>query len=392
MQIIHYKYKELLLRNELILIFFFFTLSYALIVGYMTPYLYEIFNLSASAVGFISLGKSISFFIASYLLSPFLLKYHEKKVLYISIISLILILVLTPSINQLTYFIVFVILIMIFTSFRTISFNILYRDSLNEDSLVSKQGILFSFFNTAFFISIFLGSAVISTFDVSSIFYLSAIFLGIGFILLLNVEFKEITREEENQTSLKDSFKHTKTFFKNEFHRNLYFVSSGIHLYWASTSFFIILILQEGFSSSQVGLIFSLCYISLILNEYHASKLTQKYSFKTLFLIGYSITILSLFLAFLSPSLYFQIGFFILASLGYSFIEPTREILFFKKTSSVNEEKFYPIQASCNFFGLILGFLLFSIFFLIPAIQDYFLLLVSGILSLFVYFIFKIKD
>ena len=151
MHILHHKYKELLIRNELILIFFFFTLSYALVVGYLSPYLYETFNLSPSEVGFISLIKSISFFIASYLISPFLIRYSEKKVLLISIISLILILLVVPSLNLLILFTVSLILIMIFTSLRTITFNILYRDSLTEDSLVSKQGILFSFFNVAFF-------------------------------------------------------------------------------------------------------------------------------------------------------------------------------------------------------------------------------------------------
>ncbi|MCH8519152.1 MAG: MFS transporter [Nanoarchaeota archaeon] len=390
MYVHHYKYRELLLKNELLIIFFLFTLSYSIVVGTMAIYLYEKFMAGSSLVGLVNILISLSLFIGSYLASPILLKFHEKKLLYFSIISLIILTIIIPLINSISVFIIFIILGMTFVSFRTVSFNILYRDSLDQDSLTSKEGILFSFFNVGFFLSIFLASAIISTYPIEYIYYLSAFFLSIGLLLLFNIDIKD-NRDENEPLNFKNVISNLKLFLKIDFYRNLYFTSSGIHFYWAFKSYFALMMFKEGYSASEIGFVISLCFIPLILNDYYASKLSDKIKFRNLFLIGYSITIISLGLAFFFESYTIKIILVIIASLGYSFIEPTREILFFKKTSLKDEEKYYPIQSSCNFLGLIIGNLIFALFFLTSIPENYLFLVASISLSVLLIFVIKIK-
>lgn len=387
-----HRLRNLLISNELLIVFFFFTISFALTTGYRAAFLFETFGLTKSVIGAIALFQCIIILATSVIIPPVLERLHAKKLLNYGLILGIIFYFLIPFVETLFIYLFLLFFVAVSFMLRTLSFNIIYRDTTSSKTLNKKEGILFSFFNLTWFISPIIGLYFVDNFGVESIFFVASFTLLISFILYKSLDIKEVHTNKIKRFEKSEIKTHFLNYFKNPFYRNLYLTSSGIHIYWAYLTFFIVIMLENGYSASSAGLFFSATFLTLILNEYHATKLTDKYKFRTLFLLGYFISIFCLLVAFFVEFFFIKIIFVALSALGYSFIEPTREVLFFKKTPIKDEEKYYPIQVSCNYPGLIFGFLFFSLLFLTPIHPNYSLLILVLLLSIFLFFAAKIKD
>jgi len=123
-------------------------------------------------------------------------------------------------------------------------------------------------------------------------------------------------------------------------------VSFGMYFWWSTSSIYIPIALKNlGFTPDIIGLVLSLNIIPLILLEFHSSDGAQKYGSRTYLVMGFSILSLCLML-FTVASVPMLIKLMIMINVGSAFIEPIKEIYFFKVAPPKEVERFYGIYSA----------------------------------------------
>ena len=138
-------------------------------------------------------------------------------------------------------------------------------------------------------------------------------------------------------------------------------VSFGMYFWWSTSSIYIPLALKNlGFAPDIIGLIFALNVIPLILLEFHSSDGAQKYGVRTFLVMGFTILSACLIL-FSLVSVPMLIKLIIIINIGSAFIEPIKEIFFFKVAPPGDVDRFYGIYSASYPMAYILAPLLGSL-------------------------------
>lgn len=175
--------------------------------------------------------------------------------------------------------------------------------------------------------------------------------------------------------------------------KELFIIGLSNKYWWSFVYvFFPIIILENGFSASLVGIFLSLVILPLVITEYPITKHIHKLKFKQVFVSAHIIMIISLLGALLFENMYIKIAFLIFGCFGPALLEPIKDIYFFKNTTKSQESKFYSIYYSSNNFGGLIGKLALTGLFFITTINLYAYILVIALIFTGLYYSLKVES
>lgn len=266
----------------------------------------------------------------------------------------------------------------IFISLFFIVLSIFVRDFATEEELALAEGRFYLFSNIGWVIGPLVGGYAAKTYGPESAFIFTAICYAFLLVLFLQqhiiAKHPAINKKNENNAMPTPSIpipkpiKNTGSLMENikDYIRNrdllvASLVSFGMYFWWSTSSIYIPLALKNlGFAPDIIGLIFALNVVPLILLEFHSSDGAQKYGVRTFLVMGFTILSACLIL-FAFVSIPMLIKLIIVINIGSAFIEPIKEIFFFKVAPPGDVDRFYGIYSASYPMAYILAPLLGSL-------------------------------
>ena len=224
---------------------------------------------------------------------------------------------------------------------------IFVRDFATEKQVALAEGRFYLFTNIGWVIGPITGGLLAKSYGTEAAF----IFASFCYLLLIALFFQQhlvaknplIHHRKELPTVTGSFWKNLRDFMRQPELRRAFLVSFGMYFWWSISGIYMPLALTNlGFSQDIVGLVFSLSVIPLILLEFHATDGARKFGVRRYILIGFAIlSVMLLLFTRASPSLLLKL--MILINIGAAFIEPNKEVFFFKVVKQEDEERFYGI-------------------------------------------------
>ena len=335
-------------------------------------------------VGFVSAFFAIVSFFSFFAIIPAVEKSNKARLFSWAIFTFGFIYLLFAITRNAFLFIFLGLVATIVQSFQATSFGIIVKDKSEKSKLSRNEGLVYTFFNIAFFIGPLIAGFIASKFSVNFVFVFSAFFLFLSFSLfkIFKVNDSHITKKIDGKI-----FKNFIAFFKSKNRIYAYFISGGVNLWWVLIYLFMPLIMiRKGLDEIWIGYFLFAVVVPLILFEYAFSKSAGKSGFKRLFFAGYGIAGVCAFIAFFLGDIYFIMGIMVFASIGIAMIEPTSEAYFFDILKKGEDNRFYgPYNTTIdvnNFIGKILSsvlliFLPFNYIFILFAFMMFFMSFLS---------------
>lgn len=225
---------------------------------------------------------------------------------------------------------------------------IFVRDFAEEEELALAEGRYYLFSNIGWVIGPLTGGILAKEYGNESAF----IFTSICYLFLLGIFLHQhlIAKHPHITTKLEPSVPRTKSILENirEYASSpnlvkAFIISFGMYFWWSISCIYIPLQLKNlGFTSDVIGLIFALNVIPLILLEFHSSDGAAKYGVRKFFTMGFGILSLSLIM-FTLVSVPLLVKLMVIINVGAAFIEPIKEIFFFRVVQKGEEDRLYGI-------------------------------------------------
>ena len=329
--------------------------SFAIFVTVWALYL-KSFNLSNSVIGFIAAALMLVSFIFSFY-SPFILeKFGDYVILKLSVFMIFISFLLIYLFDNLYAFIILSFIYTILYVLKTDSFDILFRDESDSESLNKAEGLMYALFNFGLFVGPFIAGYVMQLFNIRSTFLIAGLLmLGAYFMfysMKAQIPYKEKIKNSESVLHLAKAFvEYKKTILP-------FLIVCGMYIWWSMIYIYIPLyIIDSGFDASIIGFFIGIVLLPLVIMDYFIGVLSQKYGFRKFFITGYFILfLLSLIMFFIHGNLYYVLVLCFIASFMIALIDPLQDSYFFKQiTRSSDEERFYPIFATSEYFGHFIG-------------------------------------
>ena len=230
---------------------------------------------------------------------------------------------------------------------------IFVRDFASEEEMALAEGRFFLFSNIGWVIGPLTGGFIAKTYGPESVFIFTAgcyiVLLGLFLqqhIIAKHPNIKNTTSKISTTTNVGSISENINEYFKNKDLVTASIISFGMYFWWSISGIYIPIALKNlGFAPDVIGLIFALNVIPLILLEFHSSDGARQYGIKTYLVMGFSILSLCLIL-FTLASIPMLIKLMIVINVGSAFIEPIKEIFFFKVVAPRDEERFYGIYSA----------------------------------------------
>lgn len=349
--------------TELAIIYFIIGIGLAALDTVWALY-FNNFGLSESTIGFISAGTVALCLIFSFFSTPIMQKYDKIKIIILSLISNIVCYVLIFIYHNVILFVILSIIISIAYVFRINSYDIIFRDNTETKNLNKQEGLYYSLMNLSWLIGPLIGGFVLLKFNIQSVFLFAAISTTLSLIIFMSLKLKPI--DKKIKTYDINLIKNIKDYFKDKKRIYPYLMSSGIYAWFALIYIYVpLFILNKGVSEYYFGIFFAAVCIPPLISEYVVGKLSEKYGFKSFFILGYLGLFLSCIALFFINNVFVQIGILVFAGFFVACLEPLQDSFFFKMTYKYEEEKYYPVYATATHIGnflskiLIAGILLF---------------------------------
>lgn len=375
--------------NDLIMVRMF--IAFGTAIFWVTPSLFlkshgfsdSIIGLFIALTGIVSLAVSISSTIV-------LEKFNEYKLfLFTNLVPLIFLifLVMYPS---LYLFLVFMIFFSIFNSIRKNSFAIIFKDVTTNKEFTKKESLLYSFLNVGWFVGPFIGGLVIEnygfvyTFGVAAFFY----FVSLLFSSMFNVKLRKKNRKTFD-FNLIDNIHY---YFKRKQLIYSYLITFASSFWYVMIFTYIpLFIIGANLGASWVGIFLSLTQFPLVLVQFRLDWFINRIGSKKILFFSFLYLSFVSFVLFFYSEIYFTIFALVSAAFALGFIEPLREIYFFKNVKAIDEEKTYPIFNTSFSLGSIFGRIALSgVLIFLP--KNFIFLLVSIVMLFMVFLTLKLKN
>lgn len=224
---------------------------------------------------------------------------------------------------------------------------IFVRDFASQQEIELAEGRYFLFNNIGWVIGPITGGVLAKIYANEAAF----IFTGVCYIILLALFFQQhliaknphLHHEKEKPRKEESLMQNLRDYLSNRDLVIAFIITFGMYFWWSTSAIYMpIALTQLGYSQDVVGLVFSLSIIPLILLEFHASDGAKTHGVRNYLVLGYALLSLCLIL-FTLASATMLIKLMILVNIGSAFIEPIKEIYFFKAVRREDEERFYGI-------------------------------------------------
>ncbi len=226
---------------------------------------------------------------------------------------------------------------------------IFVHDYAEEKEIALAEGRFYLFTNIGWIIGPMAGGLLARTYGNEA----ALIFAAVCYLILVAIFFHQNLvaknphlhhkKEEIIPNSEFTFWKNVSDYVKIKELRQAFLISFGLFFWWSISSIYIPLALSNlGYSQAVIGLVISLSVIPLVLLEFHATDGAKKFGIRRYIIWGYVLLSISLLLFTMStPDILIKL--MILVNIGAAFIEPNKELFFFKIVRQEDEERFYGI-------------------------------------------------
>lgn len=375
--------------NELIIIRML--IGFGVAIFWVTPSLFlNSMGFSNSLIGYILAVTTFISLVISLISTISLEKYDEYKLFIFSLFTPFLFLFLLIFFPNISIYILFLIISAIFSTIRNNSFSIVFRDITKNSEYTKKESLMYSLLNVGWFIGPFIGGLLIDNYGFQETFALTIFFYFIALVLslFLKIKLKKKKRVEIDFNLIKN----IKFYLKQKELIKSYFITFSSSVWYVLIFTFVpLFIVENNLGGVWVGIFLSFTQFPLIFIQFKLNWFIKKFGLKKLLIYSYSyLSLVSLVLFFYSE-IYFTIIVLSTTAFALSFIEPLREIYFFKNVNCINEEKTYPIFNTSFSLGSIFGKILLSYVLMILP-NNYVYITISILMALTVLLAFNLKS
>jgi MFS family permease len=315
-------------------------------------------GLSNSDISLIKVVVAFSVIATSLLLPKYLRRLDESRMYPLSLLISGLLLIATSTFSNLVLVTVAFLLMQVLYVVRQSTFSILFRDSFTRFKIYTlAQGMLGSMICTAWFIGPILSGFMMQDLGPKKVLF----FAGLIFIISgLVASYKSVSHATKRSSPKIRLVENIRYFSRLEGMRAAYLIKSGVDAWWTLCLTFVpLLMVESGYSLSEIGIFVGLSQLPLVFGEFMAVKNVNKETFKRVFVWSYLVLAIAMGLSLLVNFSNFVIAIIILCSIPMAFLEPISEIYFYHITRKDEEELAYPIYMTASTFGE--GFLSFLI-------------------------------
>ncbi|MCH8519255.1 MAG: MFS transporter [Nanoarchaeota archaeon] len=343
---------------------------------------------SSSTIGYILAAVIFINIIFNLFISSVLERFNEYKLYLFQIISLCILYLLVFFIENVYFFILVLIAGLILVNLGDNAFGIVFRDLSKEEEFDNNESLLYGISNISWFLGSMLIGFFLDIFEFKYVFLLLSLifFFSLVYSLQIKIKLKRKKRKKIDSNpmlNIKDFFKNNKLF-------NSYLFNFTCYFHYSFLFVFVLLEIEKNFGILYGGLFISAILFPLMFIQINMNYFIKK--IKVIKLLYFSFILLAMLylLAFIvSFNFLFIVVILILTALPIAFIEPLKEVYFFKHTTQIEEEKFYPLFLTGKDIGSLFSKLIISSTLLFIPFK--FISLIIFLLILFV--IFKIhKD
>ncbi len=128
-------------------------------------------------------------------------------------------------------------------------------------------------------------------------------------------------------------------------------LNGGIEPWWAIAYIFVpLMLVSRGYELGFIGLLIFVMILPLVLVEYAAMKRASRFGYNSYFAAGYGTLALVSFAMFFLNDALSLVALFLVAGTAIAFLEPTRELYFFRIVGKREEENLYaPFMTAISF-------------------------------------------
>ncbi|PLX20761.1 hypothetical protein C0584_04940 [Candidatus Parcubacteria bacterium] len=339
--------------NDLVVARMFLAFGYAIFC--VTPALFlKSEGFSDSAIGFIMAGTSVLALVTSLYSTVVMEKINEYTLFLFSTFLPTVFLILLVIFPTFQVFILFLVMSSVFSTIRSNSFSILFKDITKNNEYTKKEGMMYSFLNIGWFIGPFLGGLLIENYSFAHTFALTSMFFSITFLISYSLKLK--LRKKEHKVIDANIIQNIFSYFRNKDLIHAYFIAfSSAFWYVLIFTYLPLFIVDSGLGETWVGIFVALTQLPLIFIQLKLGYFVDKFDMKKILLVAYIYLFLVTLILFFFHEIYFSMILLISTALALGFIEPLREIFFFNNVKRVDEEKTFPVFRTSFSMGEILG-------------------------------------
>lgn len=353
MLFLHRRHKKFKRTTQIAIVMFFVAIGLAIIDTIWALYL-DSFGLTESQVGFVSSIFVFVSLLSSLFFIPILERFNENRIIVYSLAISIISYLGIAFFNNLYAFIILAIIVTIVSNLRSDTMDIVFRDNTKKSELNSAEGFLYQMLNIGWLVGPFIAGFFMLFLHISRVFISAVFFLFIGLSLFIMLHLKEVkkTRDVIHDNILKN----IRAFIVNKKLWMPYMIAAAIEFWWALSYIYVpLFIINAGLGVHYVSIFFALIVVPLVLLEYRAGVLSEKYGFKPFFIFSFAGLAVSSFLLFLIDDIKIQLVILVLSSVFMAFLEPLQDSFFFRQVKLKDEERFYPIYGTATSIGSFMG-------------------------------------
>ncbi len=227
-----------------------------------------------------------------------------------------------------------------FQVMRAESYSVLVRDNADGGDVPQAEGMRYAINNAGWLLAPLLGGFVAAALGLRMVFLVGAIFSIIAMMQFRMVPTQNVPHDD-NDLSYRRLLKDLRTFAKDPALRRAYIMNGGVSTWWGVIyTYGPLYILHQGLPVYWVGIFLAAITIPLIVLEYTVGRLTKRYGYRFFLVLGHAwIAACAIAVAILTPYTWATLTILVLASVGASMLEGTRESYFYAVVPQKDEER-----------------------------------------------------
>lgn len=332
-------------------------------------------------VGLVVALSSVEWIIFTIMMSYLLKRMKKVPLTKIALGGFALCYAIIPHVTSIWQFLIVDLFRSLFAAGATVTMGLFIRDVAGKKNIGKIEGFYYTLFNIAWFAGPLAGGFVATVFSQAATFSLAAIIAATALCIIMVSRIKEKKVPEQAEERL---ITRIKAYFKIRNLSIVYLIAIGLATWWVVLYTYVPLFVTEhGFTEKTVGITLALFTIPLIIFDFIAGWLADRYGYRRFMASAFLIMAILLMVAAFTQNVYLFIGLIVAGCLGAAFIEPLHEAYFFHAVSKKEEIRFYPVFRTGYEAGYLIAPLLFSGIMFLSDGSFHTLFLVGAIMMLF---------
>ncbi len=309
-------------------------------------------------VGLLVALSAIEWIIFTIAIGFFLKKIRRRGLTEISLGGVAICYAVFPFVTELWQLLLVDGLRALFAAGATVTLGLFIRDLASKRNLGKIEGFYWTLINIVWVALPLAGGVLAKNYSIKANFIGAAAFALSAMLILMVTKPKESHNAFEAHDHFLTNFRH---YFAN---RNLaitYLLTVGLAAWFTAIYTYSPLFMAENNANeAMIGLALALFAAPLILLDFLAGFLADKFGYRRFLAAGFLIMASVMFVAAFTQGLYVFIALMVIGCIGVALVEPLHEAYFFKIIPKSKEAGFYPIFRTAIEVGYMFAPLAFS--------------------------------